>query len=312
MCTGEVTCSTDSPNHGCKQVADRIVFDAEKQTSKKNFCPLFPFSNNTIKTKTIADQFRTGRAGLDPYGFQKEPLRRLMRAEENKNGGIMSETFQSLPGEQEDSDVAYTYAVGDIHGSVTVLRQLMELLPLHPQDTLVFLGDYMDRGEDSVGAVRELQQIQQRHENSIFLRGNHDDSWLDFWDGRRFARAPYMPGARQIWYYWNGEVPADVGEWLSKTYIQYEDEYAYYVHAGAIPGQSFYDTPLEAKLWGNTSFLQQDYDFGKPVVFGHYQLDTPIVTQHKIGIDTGAYQTGILTAVRLPDRTFFQTRPANR
>jgi Calcineurin-like phosphoesterase. len=207
----------------------------------------------------------------------------------------------------------YTYAIGDIHGSVAPLKSLLKLLPLQPQDTLVFLGDYMDRGKDSVGVIRLLQQIQQSHPNSIFLRGNHDDSWLEFWNTgkRKFERPPYMPGARQIWQEWHGKIPADVGEWLSKTRIDYEDQYAYYVHAGVTPNMPFSQCDTFIKLWGDADFFKTRYQWQKLIVFGHYQMKEPLIEPYKIGIDTGAYQTGILTAIRLPDRKLFQTRPDN-
>jgi serine/threonine protein phosphatase 1 len=62
------------------------------------------------------------------------------------------------------------------------------------------------------------------------------------------------------------------------------------------------------KLWGPLGFLESTYDWGKPVVFGHWQQPQPLVQPHKIGIDTGAYRTGVLTAVRLPDREIIQVR----
>jgi serine/threonine protein phosphatase 1 len=80
------------------------------------------------------------------------------------------------------------------------------------------------------------------------------------------------------------------------------------VHAGVKPGESFWRTPALLKLWGVNGFMESDYDWGKPVVFGHMQLPAPLMQPNKIGIDTGAYRTGILTAVRLPDRTIFQVR----
>ncbi|GCE24251.1 hypothetical protein KDK_80510 [Dictyobacter kobayashii] len=52
--------------------------------------------------------------------------------------------------------------------------------------------------------------------------------------------------------------------------------------------------------------MERDYDWGKTVVFGHYELDKPLVGKYKIGIDTGAWRTGTLSAVRLPDRQIFQ------
>lgn len=69
-------------------------------------------------------------------------------------------------------DQAMTYAVGDIHGEVTLLKQLLALLPYREQDTLVFLGDYLDRGEDSVVTIQTLRALKREHPLCIFLRGN--------------------------------------------------------------------------------------------------------------------------------------------
>lgn len=52
-----------------------------------------------------------------------------------------------------------SYAIGDIHGEVTLLKRLLESLPFRPEDTLVFLGDYVDRGEDSLATIYALQEI---------------------------------------------------------------------------------------------------------------------------------------------------------
>jgi len=201
-----------------------------------------------------------------------------------------------------------TYAIGDLHGEVTLLGKLLALLPFGEADTLVFLGDYMDRGEDSVALIRALRTLARDHLRCVFLRGNHDDAWLAEWDGARFARAPEMPGADEIWDRCEGRIPFEVGFFLEETRIEHEDEHAYYVHAGARPGEPIRRASGLIKMWGAPDFPASSYDWGKPVVFGHWQLDEPLMQPHKIGIDTGAYRTGVLTAVRLPDRALFQAR----
>jgi serine/threonine protein phosphatase 1 len=202
-----------------------------------------------------------------------------------------------------------TYAIGDLHGEVTLLRRLLDMLPLREKDTLVFLGDYLDRGEDSAATITHLRELE-RQWRCVFLRGNHEDQWLDEWDGVCFLRPPAISGARKAWADFGGRVPTEVGVWIARTRIDYEDEYAYYVHAGVLPGQPFWATPPLQKLWGAGSFLETSYDWGKPVVFGHWRRSTPLLLPNKIGIDTGACRTGILTAVRLPDRAIFQARRA--
>ena len=205
-------------------------------------------------------------------------------------------------------DLSVTYAIGDLHGEVSLLRALLATLPFRPQDTLVFLGDYLDRGEDSIATIRELIALQKRHQRSIFLRGNHEDAWLERWNGVRFTAPPDMPGALEIWDQCDGHIPFEIGDWLERTHISYEDEYAYYIHAGALPKKPVERTSDFVKMWGSKGFLESTYDWGKPLVFGHWKMKEPLLQPNKIGIDTGAYKNGTLTAVRLPDRQIFQVR----
>ena len=99
-----------------------------------------------------------------------------------------------------------------------------------------------------------------------------------------------------------------MGYWLEETRVEYEDAHAYYVHAGVLPWQPVWRTSDFYKMWGAKGFLDSDYDWGKPVVFGHKQFPQPLLQPNKIGIDTGAFRTGRLTAVRLPDRQLFEAR----
>ncbi len=199
-----------------------------------------------------------------------------------------------------------TYAVGDLHGEVTLLRQLLLNLPFREQDTLVFLGDYMDRGENSIATILALAELQRQHPHCVFLRGNHDDAWLETWDGARFQYPPEINGAQDVWDDCEGKIPFVVGDWLEQTCIDYEDAHAYYVHAGLLPRKPPKLTSDIYKMWSAPGFLESKYDWGKPVVFGHWTMPTPLLQPNKIGIDTGAYKSGVLTAVRLPDRAIFQ------
>lgn len=195
-------------------------------------------------------------------------------------------------------------AIGDLHGEVTLLRTLVQHLPADGVQ-LMFLGDYLDRGEDSVGTIQYLMEL--AHERScIFLRGNHDAAWLDTWTGERFTRCPAIPGARAVWEQVHGQMPPQVGEFLARTHIDWEDADAYYAHAGALPERSFRATTAEVKLWGNDAFLASPYDWGKPIVFGHYELTEPLLTLTKMGIDTAAYRTGRLTALDVRERRVIQ------
>jgi serine/threonine protein phosphatase 1 len=201
--------------------------------------------------------------------------------------------------------------VGDLHGEVTLLNRMLATLPLREQDTLLFIGDYLDGGEDSPATIAALRKLEVQRP-CIFLRGNHEDAWLDEWGGDRFLRPPQIRGARKTWHDFDGRPPAELHNWLARTRIDYEDEHGFYVHAGVLPNYSFEATGEQQKLYGAGSFLESHYDWGKPVVFGHWPQPEPLLQPNKIGIDTVAYRTGILTAVRLPDRAIFQVRRSNR
>jgi serine/threonine protein phosphatase 1 len=99
--------------------------------------------------------------------------------------------------EQEMPPTSCTYAIGDLHGEVSLLRHLLLMLPYREQDTLVFLGDYMDRGEDSVALMRELLRLTREHDRTVLLRGNHDSEWLETWDGARFQAPPGIDGSQE-------------------------------------------------------------------------------------------------------------------
>ncbi len=209
------------------------------------------------------------------------------------------------PSCRQDHQRPYTYAIGDLHGEVTLLCRLLERLALGAGDRLIFLGDYLDRGEDSLGTVERLTQISQRH-HCVFLRGNHDAEWLEQWNGERFRRRPAIPGARALWEQYRGLVPPQLGHFLAKTVLCHEDEDAWYAHAGAQPGVPLRQTPPHVLLWGAPEFLTTDHDWGKLVVCGHYELAQPLVTRTKVCLDTAAYRTGSLTAMRMHDRALVE------
>lgn len=191
-----------------------------------------------------------------------------------------------------------TFAIGDIHGDLAALETLLARLPaLTGDDTLVFLGDYVDRGPDSAGVVAKIRGLADAGPCQVIaLRGNHEDAWLQIVDGgwaefvlprgngalecyRSFAglAAPGeddAPSSDELMAMLAGSfLPADVIAWMRALPFFHEDEHAIYVHAGikrvdgAFPHPAEI-TPARALLW------LRDHDFfenyrGKLVVFGH-------------------------------------------
>lgn len=196
---------------------------------------------------------------------------------------------------------ARTIAIGDIHGDLHALRTLLGRLPrLTEADTLVFLGDYIDRGPRSAQVIRFIrEELPERTPAKIVcLRGNHEDAWLRVidrgWDA--FVMPPtngclaclrsFTGGAipqpedrpeteEELDAMFNGTFfPEDVVEWMRALPHFYEDDHAIYVHAGLPQGdgdQFLHPSQVVNKrklLWLRTEEFFRDYR-GKLVVFGH-------------------------------------------
>ena len=206
------------------------------------------------------------------------------------------------------------YAIGDIHGCYDKLKALMEKIPIDfTRDTLVFIGDYIDRGSHSVEVVDYLIKLKNRVPEVIFLKGNHEDM-LD----------KFIKGADRFTYLLNGgqqtldsyltksveseffPIPDDHMEFFKSLRLYYETEEFIFVHAGLRPRVPLEDQHTEDLLWIRDKFVGSKYDFGKRVIFGHTPLKQPLVEDNKIGIDTGAVYGNKLTCVQLPDLQFFQ------
>lgn len=191
-----------------------------------------------------------------------------------------------------------TFAIGDIHGEIEHLLRLLHKLPaLDAEDTLVFLGDYLDRGPDSAKVVTGLRGLSEKlRAKVVCLRGNHEDAWLRVidrgWDefvfpsrngclatlrsftGGAPAREAELPEQHEAEALFGGSFfPDDVVAWMRALPYFYEDAHAIYVHAGLPHGPEGFLHPRDVPepivlLWLRTRSFFTDYR-GKPVVVGH-------------------------------------------
>lgn len=199
-----------------------------------------------------------------------------------------------------------TFAIGDIHGDLRELQTLlMRMPPLDSEDTIVFLGDYVDRGPRSKQVIDLVRDLQQRAPAKVIaLRGNHEDGWLRVVAGgwpefvlpppngclaalRSYTGFPYkegdLPTMEEVEQMKSGSFfPKDVLEWFESLPYYYEDEHAIYVHAGLV------EVPQEGKpskwthpkdtenpallLWVRTLEFFLNYR-GKLCVVGHTCTD---------------------------------------
>jgi serine/threonine protein phosphatase 1 len=207
-------------------------------------------------------------------------------------------------------------AIGDIHGCNRQLRQLLDRIAADPRtDTLVFIGDYLDRGPDVCGVIDTLLELKQTCPGTVFLKGNHEEMFLNFYrEGRDEMLFLVNGGASTLDSY--GLTPAEARagrafpedhlRFLASLPLTYETEDYLFVHAGIRPGIPLADQSSEDLLWIRHEFIESDRDFGRTVVFGHTPLREPLIAKNKIGIDTGAVYGGRLTAIELPARRIHQ------
>jgi serine/threonine protein phosphatase 1 len=205
------------------------------------------------------------------------------------------------------------FAIGDIHGTFDRLQNLMQKIPIDfENDTLVFIGDYIDRGPGSVEVVDYLLDLKRRVPGTIFLKGNHEEMLQKYLDGSDRFTYLLNGGQKTLDSYLSKTdqsdsfpIPPDHMDFFNSLHLYYETDSHIFVHAGLRPKVSLASQVPEDLLWIRDKFIYSKYNFGKPVVFGHTPLEKPLVESNKIGIDTGAVYGNALTCVQLPDMQFF-------
>ncbi len=227
------------------------------------------------------------------------------------------------------------YAIGDIHGRADLLADLHRRIlqdaagSSAERQVVVYLGDYVDRGPSSKGVVDLLLRNPLPGFEAIHLKGNHEQALLDFMDDAE-------PGPE--WLSWGGDatlasygiavssdptddqlrraraelrhsMPRDHADFYRALKLTHQEGDYFLVHAGVRPGVPLSAQTEEDLLWIRYEFLMSDQGFGKLVVHGHTIAETPQIRHNRIGIDTGAFHTGRLTALVAEgaDYSFLQT-----
>jgi serine/threonine protein phosphatase 1 len=207
-------------------------------------------------------------------------------------------------------------AIGDIHGCNRKLKQLLDRIKIDPHaDSLVFIGDYLDRGPEVRGVVDTLCDLKEDCRNVICLRGNHEDMFLNYYlEGQDEELFLYNGGLSTLSSYGLTLTDARAGAGFPENHLRfftslplfYETQEYLFVHAGLRPGRPLAAQSPDDLLWIRREFIDSEYDFGKTVVFGHTPLYEPLIEKNKIGIDTGAVYGGSLTCIELPSLKIYQ------
>ena len=230
------------------------------------------------------------------------------------------------------------YAVGDVHGRLDLLDELLARIDADSQarepaktvkTIVIFLGDLIDRGPSSAEVIERLRTYRRPGVRPVFLTGNHEEvllrllrgegqflaDWLRF-GGAECARSygidtvaiKSMAPSRAVQLL-RDKVPAAHKAFLESFVDTFQVGDYLFVHAGIRPGVELDEQSQTDLRWIRSPFLECESLHGFIVVHGHTISENVQVLANRIGLDTGAYRSGILTALGLQgtDRWFLQT-----
>lgn len=215
------------------------------------------------------------------------------------------------------------YAVGDIHGRLDLFLALVDAIEADDaargtaETTIILLGDLVDRGPDSAGVIAAARALARRRRVRI-LAGNHEEMMLDGMENAEILRHFLRHGGREtllsypVDHATYRELTVEETRQLMPELIPAEDlellrgmedmivlgDYLF-VHAGIRPGVPLPDQKVADLRWIREPFLSSNEDLGWCVVHGHTITGEPVLRRNRIGIDTGAYMSGRLTALGL-------------
>ena len=225
---------------------------------------------------------------------------------------------------------AAVYAIGDIHGRLDLLLNLEQKIIADSQDFLgekliVILGDFIDRGPKSAHVLDHLIAPPPAGFERICLCGNHEEfmaqyletphlmrRWLDFGGFETLLSYGITPdpergldlSPKKLGFVLDANIPKSHREFLSHLPCSLELEEFYFTHAGIDPTRSLQEQEDEDLMWIRNRFLDYDGPLEKTIVHGHTPVEEVGVTQGRINVDTGAYISGILSAIRIaPGKT---------
>jgi serine/threonine protein phosphatase 1 len=222
-------------------------------------------------------------------------------------------------------DGTIVWAIGDVHGRLDLLKPLVEAIMADAaasdadRKVVIFLGDYIDRGTESRGVIQYLATLpKDAGIDWRFLKGNHEEAMLDFLDDPTTGptwcqyggdatlasyglRPPQMKHKPEAWRH----VADDLAHKLTPTEREFLEglelslsigDY-FFAHAGARPGVPLDQQSERDLMWIRNSFLDSKVEFEKVVVHGHTPTTEVHVDHRRIGVDTKAYESGVLSAI---------------
>jgi serine/threonine protein phosphatase 1 len=253
---------------------------------------------------------------------------------------FFSKVLEAFSGNHEPAgpDNYRAYAIGDIHGRLDLLQMLLAKIDAdiasrrQRENLIVFLGDLIDRGPQSAAVVEFLRSYSARNAATVFLGGNHEEVMLRILTGERgglLADWLRFGGAECLASYGldpvalaakseaaalkaiKSAIPQEHADFLAGFADTFRFGDYLFVHAGIRPGLGIAEQSQTDLRWIREPFLDDTKDHGFVVVHGHTITSKVEERANRIGLDTGAYRTGILTALAVEgnERWFLDTAP---
>ncbi|SON57999.1 Serine/threonine-protein phosphatase 2 [Hartmannibacter diazotrophicus] len=213
------------------------------------------------------------------------------------------------------------YAVGDIHGCLGELKALEEIIAADAAASVgpvivVYLGDYVDRGPDSAGVIEYLLSPPREGLSRFFLQGNHEVMMLNYLSDPASGQGWLNSGGADTLLSYdidleeleasnrpqrilNKMVPESHRQFISAGALTLQVNRCFFVHAGLRPGVPLAEQEEADMLWMRPPDVDELTDRSHVVIHGHTIVPEPVLIGNRIAIDTGAYKTGRLTALKL-------------
>ena len=230
-----------------------------------------------------------------------------------------------------------TLVIGDIHGALKALKEILKKAEVQPEDQLIFLGDYVDAWSDSANTLDYLIHLKTTHK-CIFLKGNHDDLLLDWFRTQNVNEKWLFHGGKStLEAYENRD---EIAQHIHRQFIEAMPTYhidrqnRLYVHAGFAnihgPDYEFYENTVywDRTLWEvavatDSRLSKEDNKYPqrlklfKEIYIGHtpvsrYGQYTPMQAQNVINVDTAAAFKGPLTIMDVKTKDYWQSTPVHK
>jgi serine/threonine protein phosphatase 1 len=210
------------------------------------------------------------------------------------------------------------FAIGDIHGCADELGVMLKAIKPVKDDTVVFVGDYVDRGPSARDAVEMIIELQKGPAEIVTLKGNHEDMMLNFLGFRGHYGESFLfnGGAATMDSYGIGDAELDHAvELLPPEHVKFYRGLSlsylrppyFFVHAGILPTRQLEEQDSEDLLWIRQEFIFKPHEAGAIVVFGHTPMRGVMIDlPYKLGIDTGLVYGGKLTCLEMNEGVIYQ------